>query len=108
MEGFEIAVAMVTVLAFVLLIISALAYKRERSRGILFAALVFLIFLVKGIILTLSIFTSSFKDESDLLTYSVFFDAAILIFLFFWILTPPKSREKSESESKKNQNKDAK
>lgn len=103
MEGYEIGVAIVTVLALVLLIISLLAYKRERSLKFLITALVFVIFLIKGIIMSLSIFTSHFKNESDILTYSVFFDVAILLFLFFAGLSPPKTQKMPISESKNSQ-----
>ena len=82
MEGYEIGVAIVTVLALVLLIISLLAYRRERSWKFLITALVFVIFLIKGLVMTLSIFTTHFQNESDILTFSVFFDVVILLFLF--------------------------
>jgi glucan phosphoethanolaminetransferase (alkaline phosphatase superfamily) len=103
MEGYEIGVAIVTVLAFVLLIISLIAYKRERTGKFLLTALVFLIFLIKGLIMTLSIFTSHFKNDSDILMYSVFLDVVILLFLFFAGLRPPRSEKKPKSESKKLQ-----
>jgi ABC-type Fe3+ transport system permease subunit len=103
MEGYEIGVAIVTVLALVLLIISLLAYKRERSGKFLITALVFVIFLIKGLVMTLSIFTTHFQNESDILTFSVFFDVIILLFLFFSGLTPPKTKKMPKSGSKKSQ-----
>jgi ABC-type Fe3+ transport system permease subunit len=103
MEGYEIGVAIVTVLALVLLIISLLAYKRERSMKFLITALVFVIFLIKGVVMSLSIFTTHFQNKSDILTYSVFFDVAILLFLFFAGLSPPTSDKIPKSESKNSQ-----
>jgi hypothetical protein len=103
MEGYEIGVALVTVLALVLLIISLLAYKRERSPKFLITALVFVIFLIKGLVMTLSIFTSHFQNESGILTLSVFFDVVILLFLLFTGLSPPKPEKIQKSESKNSQ-----
>jgi hypothetical protein len=103
MEGYEIGAAIVTVLALVLLIISLLAYRREREKKFLITALVFVIFLIKGMIMTLSIFSTHFKNISDILTYSVFFDVVILLFLFFVGLSPPRSEKEAKSEPKNSQ-----
>jgi hypothetical protein len=103
MEGFEAGVAIVTVLAMVLLIISILAYRRDGSRGLLLLGFVFAIFLVKGIILSLWIFTESLDNESDALFYSVLFDAIILIFLFFSGLSSPGKSEMHRSDSQQKE-----
>lgn len=101
MEGFEFLVAVITVLAAVLLSISVLAYKRERSWSLLFASVVFTLFLVKSIVLSLSIFTSTLKDLENDLVFHLFFDVIILLFLFISVLSPPKKREKSIPDTKK-------
>jgi hypothetical protein len=101
MEGFEVLVAIVTVIAAVLLFISALAYSRERSRGLLFTTVIFALFLVKGVALTFFIFTSYFEDESNMLMLSLLFDVIILLFLFFTTLSPPNSRRVANSEPRR-------
>lgn len=105
MEGFEIGVAVITVIAFVLFTISILAYKRERVKGILFASVAFGLFLIKGVALSFFIFTSKTRSESDLLAIAVLFDVIILVFLFFTVLSPPKYKERPESNVKKRKEK---
>ena len=105
MEGFEVLVAIVTVIAAVLLFISALAYKRERTRGLLFTTVIFALFLIKGVALTLFIFTSSLEDASNMLILSLLFDVVVLLFLFFATLSAPKYRKRSNIESKKTKEK---
>ncbi len=100
MEGYEIGVAIVTVLALLLLIISLLAYRRERSLKILLSSVVFTIFLIKGVIMSLSIFTSHFQNQKDIITLSVFFDVAILMILLFAGLSSPKTDWAPKSASK--------
>lgn len=100
MEGFELLVAVVSVLAAVLLFISILAYKRERSWRLLFASIVFVLFLVKGIIMSISIFTSTMKDLEKDWAFHLLFDVIILLFLFITVLSPPKERKKVDLDSK--------
>lgn len=100
MEGFEILVAIVTVLAALLLLINILAYKREGSWGLILASIVFVIFLIKGIIMTLTIFTSFLEDLPDEPGFHLIFDVIILLFLFFALLSPPKSRKKGDLATK--------
>jgi hypothetical protein len=99
MEGVEIAVAIICVLALVLLAINLLAYKRERSRRLLLTIVVFALFFVKGVVMSISIFTTSLDDVAENMVLYFAFDAVILLFLFFSILSPPKSRVK-DSDSK--------
>ncbi|UCG70313.1 MAG: hypothetical protein JSV09_04660 [Thermoplasmata archaeon] len=105
MEGFEVLVAIVTVIAALLLFISALAYKSERSRGLLFTTVIFTLFLTKGVALTISIFTSTLEDASNMLILSLLFDVIVLLFLFFAMLSAPKDRERVKIESKKTKEK---
>lgn len=101
MEGFELLVAVMSVLAAVLLSISILAYKRERSWRLLFASIVFALFLIKGIVMSISIFTSTMIDLEKDWVFHVLFDVIILLFLFISVLSPPKERKKVDLDSKK-------
>ena len=100
MIGFEMLVAIVTVLAAVLFFLSILAYKKERSRRFLLAGVVFALFLVKGLVMTLSIFTTTLEDTSNSLIFHLSFDVVILLFLFFTALQRPKSKEEADSAPK--------
>ena len=101
MEGFEFLVAVITVLAAVLLLLCILAYKSESSWRLLFASVVFALFLVKGIVMSLSIFTSALKDVENDVVFHLFFDVIVLLFLFISVLSPPKDRGKAVHEAKK-------
>ena len=101
MEGFEFLVGVVTVLAVVLFSISVLAYSRERSWRLLLASVVFGLFLIKGLIMTLSIFTSALKDVQKDWVFHLLFDVIILLFLFLAVLSPSKERKKADIDTKK-------
>jgi hypothetical protein len=96
MAGFELLVAIISVLSAVLLVISALAYKREGTWKLLITSMIFCIFLIKGLILSISIFTDNFDDLANNITFILLMDVVILLFLFFSLLSPPKSKKKSE------------
>ncbi len=98
-EGFELLAGIVMVLAAVLLFVSILAYKRERSWRLMLAGVVFTLFLIKGIILSISIFYKPLEDTSQSVVFHLLFDVVILLFLFFAVLSPPKSRAKSDTDS---------
>ncbi len=100
MENFEVLVAIVTVLAAVLLFISILAYKRERSWRLLFATVVFSLFLIKGMVMTLAILNYAFVSTIDSQAFHLLFDVVILLFLFFAVIKVPKNRQKAESASR--------
>jgi len=100
MAGFEFLVAIISALSALLLVISLLAYKRERTWKLLVTSMVFSIFLIKGLILSISIFTDNFGEITESLTFVLAIDVVILLFLFFSLLSPPKSKEKPESEPK--------
>ena len=97
MEYFEVLVAIVTVLAACLFFISIIAYRRERSWRLLFAGIVFAIFLIKGIILSISVFFPDFNGTSDSPAFHLAFDIIILLFLFFAVTWGPKSRKEANS-----------
>jgi hypothetical protein len=93
MEIFEVLVPIVLVLAAVLLFISILAYKRERSWRLLLVGVVFAILLIKGLIMSLSIFTTGLDSLYDSIAFHLLFDVIILLFLFFAVLNVPKRAE---------------
>jgi len=100
MEVFEVLVPIIMVLAAVLLALSMMAYKRERSWRLLFAGVIFGLFLIKSIVMSISIFTPSLEDVSDSINFHLLFDVILLLFLFFAVLKTPKKEEKAESDPK--------
>jgi ABC-type Fe3+ transport system permease subunit len=98
LEGFELLAGIVTVLAAVLLFVSILACRRERSWRLMLAGVVFTLFLIKGIILSISIFYKPFENTSQSVVFHLLFDVIILLFLFFAVLSPPKSWTKSDTD----------
>ena len=82
MEGFEVLVAMVTVLACVLLFFSLVAYTRERSPQLMVILVITGLFFIKGLILSIWIFVNLPEEMSDILVISLLIDFIILLFLF--------------------------
>ena len=74
----------VTIFALGLLIVSLVSYKRFHKRRLLFISVVFIVFLVKGMFFTLSLFYQGIPAIDLVLTgtYSGVFDLVILILLF--------------------------
>lgn len=105
MVAFEFLVAIITVLSLVLLGINLLAYNRERSLRLILSSVVFLLFLVEGIILSLSIFQKDYDELINEPTFLLSMNVLILLFLFFSVFSPPKTKEKSTSDSKKEDDK---
>ena len=79
--GFEniIISACVTIFSLGLLIISLASYLKYKNLKLLFVSLVFLLFLIKGILLSINVF---FEELAGLNLYFIIFDLVILIFLF--------------------------
>lgn len=73
--------AVVTIFSFGLLCIALLSYKKFKNVKLLFVGLVFLVFLVKSIIISLSIFYSS-KVLLSSFVYIGLFDLLVLMLLF--------------------------
>ena len=73
--------AFITIFSLGLLAVSLASYRKYKNMKLLFVSLVFLLFLVKGIILSLGIFSENFVafDSSN---YGGIFDLVILILLF--------------------------
>ena len=101
MAGFEFLVAIISVLSALLLVISILAYKRERTWRLLIISAVFGIFFIKGVILSYSVFTNNFDDYANSVTFLLSIDVIILLFLFFSIISPTKTKTKPTTKIKK-------
>lgn len=74
-----------TIFSFGLLIISILSYKRSKNKKIIFINLVFILFLLKGILLSLSVFLLDLQDYISI-TILAILDLLILLLLFFAVL----------------------
>lgn len=101
MEGFEVLVAMVTVLAAVLLSFSLVAYTRERSQQLMVVLVVIALFFIKGLTLSIWIFINLPEDMSDILVISLLIDLIILLLLFVSGFKGTKRTDKKQS-SKRN------
>jgi len=74
-----------TVFSGGLLIISILSYQKSQNKKILFISVVFLFFLIKGVLLSASIFIPQFQDYLSI-PIMAFIDLLILLLLFFAVL----------------------
>ena len=74
-----------TVFSGGLLIISILSYQKSRNKKILFISVVFLFFLIKGILLSASILISEVQDILSI-PLMAFIDLLILLLLFLAVL----------------------
>jgi hypothetical protein len=81
----EIIIALVTVLALTITIISARSYKRSGNRKVLLVTITFALFFVKGLVLSYGVLTGD-MDFSTLLLYSSLLDLFILMALFASII----------------------
>jgi hypothetical protein len=73
--------AFVTIFSLGLLIVSLASYKKYKNLKLLFVSLVFMVFLIKGILLSLSLFYQGIPLINSL-EYSGLFDLIILVLLF--------------------------
>jgi hypothetical protein len=89
----------------VLLVINLLAYKRERSWRLILSSVVFILFLIEGLILSLSIFSNDYEDFANEPTFLLSMNVLILLFLFFSVFSPPKTKKKSASDLKSEDDK---
>jgi len=75
--------ACITMLSLGLLIVSLASYRKHRNLKLLFISLVFIVLLIKGILLSLSLFYPlPSLDYIIYGTYTGLFDLAILLLLF--------------------------
>ena len=107
MEGFEVLVAMVTVLACVLLFFSLVAYRREGSRQLIVISIITGLFLIKGIILSLWIFIDMPDDISDILAISLLIDFVILLLLLVAGFRGARRVDKEPSNKQKRRGKES-
>ncbi|MEE9223974.1 MAG: hypothetical protein V3U51_04420 [Thermoplasmata archaeon] len=81
----EIIIALVTVLALAITIISARSYRRSGNKKVLLVTITFAFFFVKGLVLSYGVLTGE-MDFSTLLLYSSLLDLFILMSLFASII----------------------
>ncbi len=89
MEHFEVGRAILLVLAGVLFIFTLFALKRAKNKRLVFATVVFGIFLVKGMLLTFAMFNGDLENIIETLWFHLTFDIVVLLFLFFSIMRTP-------------------
>jgi len=73
--------ACITIFALGLLIVSLYSYKKYKNSKLLFVSIVFLIFFIKGLVLSLGLFFEQFEGLISN-SYIGLFDLIILISLF--------------------------
>jgi len=82
MEIYDIIIsAFITIFSVGLLAVSLASYKKYKNVKLLFVSLVFLVLLIKGILLSLSLFTEELVVFTSI-PYAGMFDLIILILLF--------------------------
>ena len=74
--------AFVTIFSVGLLVVSIASYRKYKNLKLLFVSLVFFIFLIKGILLSLGLFYEEIELLTNTSTYIGLFDLVILIMLF--------------------------
>lgn len=74
-----------TIFSFGLWIISIFSYRKSRNKKIIFVNIVFLIFLIKGVLLSLSVFNSEIFEPLSIPLLAVF-DLIIICLLLIAIL----------------------
>ena len=84
----EIIVAWITVFALAIMVISALSYRRSRSRKVLLVTCAFGLFFIKGLILSFGLLAQ--VDWMSLTIYSIMLDTIILLILFSAIIVRKK------------------
>jgi uncharacterized membrane protein len=90
MESAGIAIsAAVTIFAIGLLVVSLVSYRKYHNSKLFFISLVFIVLLIKGVLLSVSIFyPTELKPVTSILysPYSGLFDVAVLFLLFIGTL----------------------
>jgi len=82
--------ALLTVFSFFLFLIASIAYNREREQIFLAIAFIFMLFFIKGVVLTLGIFWGEVEHYTSLYRFDLIVDIIILSVLLFgsWGLRP--------------------
>jgi len=73
--------AFITIFSFGLFSVSILSYKKSKNRKLIFVSTVFLLFFIKGIILSLSLFLPDFNIYITIPILAIF-DLLVLFLLF--------------------------
>jgi hypothetical protein len=73
--------ACITIFALGLFIVSLLSYRKHKNPKLIFVSLVFFVFLVRGILFSLSMFNQQIADILSM-PYSWLVDLIILVLLF--------------------------
>ncbi len=81
----EIVIALVTVFALTITIISALSYRKSHNRKVLIVTICFAMFFVKGVVMSVGILMED-VDWGALFLVSAIFDLVILVLLFLAII----------------------
>lgn len=81
----EIVIALVTVLALAITVISAQSYRKSGNRKVLLVTITFAFFFIKGLVLSYGVLVGHIGNE-DMLLYSSVLDLIILILLFSSII----------------------
>ncbi|MCI0480446.1 MAG: hypothetical protein L0213_02520 [Candidatus Dadabacteria bacterium] len=90
--------AALTGFSLLLFLVSAVTYWRIRSQRLLFVCLAFALFFVKGLLLTVGIFSSSVNEMFAVSTQVILLDFAIMMFLYLGIAKRESKRERQEPE----------
>ena len=93
--------AWIFAIALTLFVISALGYNRSREKRIGMVSVVFLIFAIKGLLLSLvslEMFYPGLRDFMDEYYVEWFLDLAVLVFLLLVIWGMPLNWRKGETE----------
>nr|MDO8099198.1 hypothetical protein [Candidatus Njordarchaeota archaeon] len=77
----DILISCLLVLTTVMLVISVLSYRRTRGKRILLASLMFTLFLIESVVLTLGIFFIEIRAMIST-TFFVLIDLAIVVLMF--------------------------
>jgi ABC-type uncharacterized transport system permease subunit len=85
----EIVIALVTIFALSIMVISAFSYKRSGNRKILIVTLGFGLFFVKGVILSVGILQDN-VDWEMLILYSSILDLLVIMLFFVAIIVRKK------------------
>jgi hypothetical protein len=81
----ELVIALVTVFALTITIISFLSYRKSGNRKVLIVACTFSLFFIKGLVLSIGLLREQ-VDWSQMVLYSSIFDLLILGLLFVAII----------------------
>ena len=73
-----------TMLALGMLIVTLVSYRKRRNRKLVVLSIMFLVFLVKGVLLSVGLLVPQFSSHEPVLSYiySGWFDLVILLLLF--------------------------